>query len=224
MRTRRGTRQKSDIALQKPANIRGTEKTEAEQLLIQRINNREEKALADFYLKYKDLMARIIVNITRDHSLTDDIINLVLLQIWNGIKNFDPSLGELEGWTITLTRRRSLDRVRQTKAYVKACQRFFDAERRGTDLSEDRAETMPSWIHASRSETREKIEKLLRHPRMPQEQADVLSLHYLSGLSHRGIAGTTGLPLGTVRTRLRLGYRKLVALTQNTAFRELAIA
>jgi RNA polymerase sigma-70 factor (ECF subfamily) len=113
------------------------------------------------------------------------------------------SSGKPLGWLVTIARRRAIDRVRRHAAYARAIDRF-----------EGYVESEPfSWMHNCSTEShtisdiRQFLEKEIR--RLPDFQREALSLSYFSGLTHREIAAQTRAPLGTVKTRLELGLRKL---------------
>jgi RNA polymerase sigma-70 factor (ECF subfamily) len=105
---------------------------------------------------------------------------------------------------VTLARRRAIDRLRRRQAYCRAKDRF-----------ESEIERQPnSWVRnridddLARADLRRFLERQMNA--LPVFQREVIELSFFEGRSHREIAALTGTPLGTVKTRLELGLRKLV--------------
>ncbi|HEY1583513.1 MAG TPA: sigma-70 family RNA polymerase sigma factor, partial [Chthoniobacterales bacterium] len=132
------------------------------------------------------------------------VLQEIFLQVWKEAENYSPKAGRPLGWVVTLARRRAIDRLRRRQAYCRAKERF-----------ESQVEQQPdSWVRNRidndlvRSDLRRFLERQMRT--LPEYQREVIALSFFEGRSHREIAALTGTPLGTVKTRLELGLRKLV--------------
>ena len=173
--------------------------------LMQRIQARDERAL-EILMKRYDAMLRSVVGrmLAIDQDVTD-VVEEVFLGIWNQAANFDTAKGRAIAWIITMARRRAIDRVRRRQAYDRAEMRFRVATDTGVQhLAADDVEEQAAGADAA-AKFAELISKL------PEAQQQVVHLAFYEGLSQREIARKTGIPLGTVKTRLELGVKKLRA-------------
>jgi RNA polymerase sigma-70 factor (ECF subfamily) len=140
--------------------------------------------------------------VVHEESEADDVLQESFLQIWREASRYSPKAGKPLGWVITIARRRAIDRVRRRDCYRRAKQRF-----------EDEVKPVANWNNkATASELsgldlRRFLEQQLQA--LPQVQRQAVELAYFGGMSQREIAATTRTPLGTVKTRLQLGLRKL---------------
>jgi RNA polymerase sigma-70 factor (ECF subfamily) len=140
-----------------------------------------------------------------DDAEADDVLQEIFLQIWKDASHYSPRAGKPLGWVVTLARRRAIDRLRRRQAYARAKDRF-----------ETHIERQPeAWVNNRidsdliRSDLRRYLDRQL--DLLPVYQREAIELSFFDGLSHREIAARTGTPLGTVKTRLELGLRKLVS-------------
>ncbi|MEA3187725.1 MAG: polymerase sigma-70 factor, subfamily, partial [Chthoniobacter sp.] len=116
---------------------------------------------------------------------------------------YSPKKGQALGWIVTLTRRRAIDRLRKRQAYHRATERL-----------EVHTEQQPeAWLHnrieddISHDDLREFLRGRIEG--LPPFQKEAIELAFFKGMSQREIALYTNTPLGTVKTRLELGLRKL---------------
>ncbi|MGH2551709.1 MAG: RNA polymerase sigma factor, partial [Thermomicrobiales bacterium] len=126
----------------------------------------------------------------------------VLLQVWERIESFDPKKGKFLSWISTVARRRAIDRIRQTCAYHRATDRFEAESQHLMATSWDIPEDTASAV-----DVRELIDRELGL--LPVLQREAVSMAFLQGRSQREIAAFTHTPLGTVKTRIELGMKKL---------------
>jgi RNA polymerase sigma-70 factor (ECF subfamily) len=111
--------------------------------------------------------------------------------------------GRALGWLITLARRRALDRVRRFQAYHRAEQRLRDQEE-NNPLTESHSD---GDAEVQSRELAHRLEEALAQ--LPEAQAEAVRMAFQQGLSQRDIVARTGIPLGTVKTRIELGLRKM---------------
>jgi RNA polymerase sigma-70 factor, ECF subfamily len=180
--------------------------------LMERIQHGDETALAALHQRHRALLRTIISRmIANDHDV-DDLVQDCLLEIWRHAANYSVKKGQALGWIVTLARRRTIDRIRRKQAYVRAQDRFREmtaipqaAMQAGADeeaAQNDRAAVVKSLIS-----------------RLPAPQQQAVRLAFYRGLTQRQIAAQTGIPLGTIKTRLELALRKLRSIV--LAFGEL---
>ena len=175
----------------------------SDEALMQSIAQGNTAALSTLYDRYAALLKALTMRVVHDDTEADDLLQEVFMQVWNQAKNFSSDKGKPLGWIVTLTRRRAIDRLRKRQAYCRAKDRF--------EVTADRQPQ--SWVH-NRIETdidRSDMRKYLNAKLdvLPPFQRQAIELAFFKGLSQREIALETQTPLGTIKTRLELGLRKL---------------
>jgi RNA polymerase sigma-70 factor (ECF subfamily) len=175
----------------------------SDEALMKAITNRKQHALEELYGRYGKTLKAVIAHVVHEEAEADDVLQEIFLQIWKEAANYSPQAGKPLGWVVTLARRRAIDRLRRRQAYCRAKDRF-----------EEHIEQQPAaWKHnridqdICRADIRHFLERQMRS--LPPYQRKALELSFFEGLSHREISAATGTPLGTVKTRLELGLRKL---------------
>src|SRR6266404_5824645 len=174
-----------------------------DEMLMQGITQRRQQALKELYSRYARSLRALIGSVVHEESEADDVLQESLLQIWREAHHYSPKAGKPLGWVITIARRRAIDRVRRRDSYRRAKQRFEDEIK-------PQAQTVRSGgteAKVTQSDLRRFLGRQMKT--LPPVQREAVELAYFSGLSQREIASTTNTPLGTVKTRLQLGLRKL---------------
>ncbi len=173
--------------------------------LMRSIVRREETGLRSLIQRHQKMLKKIIYQVVQDEAETDDILQESMLHVWREARSYSAALGKPLGWLVTIARRRAIDRVRRRAAYARAKDRF-----------EVYVETEPrSWLqhhtpqNISTTDIRHYLEQEMA--RLPDYQRQAVQLAFFDGMSHREIATRTKTPLGTVKTRLELGMRKLAS-------------
>lgn len=174
-----------------------------DEMLMQAITERRQPALKELYSRYARSLRALIGSVVREESEADDVLQESFLQIWREAHHYSPKAGKPLGWVITIARRRAIDRVRRRDSYRRAKQRFEDEIKPQTPLPRVNG-AVPE---VSQSDLRRFLDRQMEV--LPPVQREAVELAYFSGLSQREIAAVTKTPLGTVKTRLQLGLRKL---------------
>jgi RNA polymerase sigma-70 factor (ECF subfamily) len=169
---------------------------------MEKITQRQQPALKELYSRYANSLRGMIGSVVREESEADDVLQESFLQIWREAHNYSPKAGKPLGWVITIARRRAIDRVRRRECYRRAKQRFEDETK-----PESHVNGHGTASDLSGQDLRRFLGQQLQA--LPRVQREAVELAYFSGLSQREIAATTRTPLGTVKTRLQLGLRKL---------------
>lgn len=174
-----------------------------DETLMQQITQRSQHALKELHSRYAHSLRALIGSVVHEESEADDVLQESFLQIWREAHHYSPKAGKPLGWVITIARRRAIDRVRRRDSYRRAKQRF-----------EDEIKPQAVTIRANGTATeaaQSDLRRFLDHQMqaLPRVQREAVELAYFKGLSQREIAATTRTPLGTVKTRLQLGLRKL---------------
>jgi RNA polymerase sigma-70 factor, ECF subfamily len=168
--------------------------------LISQMAGGDEAALGTFYDTTNRLTFGLVLRILGDRSAAEEVLIDVYTQVWRQASAYDRSRGTPLAWLTTIARSRALDRLRAG----------WQEQQRRRPL--DELHDMAAWT-ASPEEAAATSEhqRLVRHAlaALSPEQRQVIELAYFSGLSHSEIAAHLNQPLGTVKTRTRLGMLKL---------------
>jgi RNA polymerase sigma-70 factor (ECF subfamily) len=167
------------------------------------IQSGDADALSQLYDRYNGIVKALILRIIHNDTEADDLLQEVFMEIWNQAKNFSAEKGKPLGWMVTLTRRRSIDALRKKQAYARAEERL-QAEPEQQPLAWVQ-NTTEKEIEAG--DTRVLMAKVINS--LPEAQQQVIELAFFQGMSQREIASNTNIPLGTVKTRLELGLKKI---------------
>jgi len=167
------------------------------------IQSGDADALSQLYDRYSGIVKALILRIIHNDTEADDLLQEVFMEIWNQAKNFSAEKGKPLGWMVTLTRRRAIDALRKRQAYARAEERL-QAESEQQPLA---------WVQnvteqeIRAGDTRVLMAKVISS--LPEAQQQVIELAFFQGMSQREIAFNTNIPLGTVKTRLELGLKKI---------------
>ena len=173
--------------------------------LMAKIQEGDENALDLLHRRHRVLLRTIISRIIHNEHDVDDMIQECLLEVWRRAANFDAEKGQALGWIVTLVRRRTIDRLRRKSAYGRAQERFrAEKETECGVVAHCGADE-----EAAQSDTAQVVARLIAN--LPKAQQDAVQLTYFRGMTQRQIAAFTGIPLGTIKTRLELALRKLRA-------------
>ncbi len=173
-----------------------------DEALMQCLVMKEPNALWVLHQRYHSILKSIIISVIHDETEADDVLQEVFIQIWTHAANYSPTKGKAAGWLITLARRRAIDRLRQRHAYQMATERLETASKPSN------AYEIESAVHdIENHDIRNYLFNLLQQ--LPVAQKEVVILAHIHGMSQRQIAVAMSLPLGTVKTRLELGMKKL---------------
>lgn len=177
----------------------------SDESLMEAVRQRKQPALNALYARHAAKLRGIIFRVLQDYTEADDVLQESLLQIWREAEQYSPRLGKPLGWIVTIARRRAIDRSRRRQAYSRARERFEAYV----------AHEPRSWLrdHAEDDTTSNDLRKYFAREiqRLPLSQREAIELSFFGGLSHREIAARTQTPLGTIKTRLELGLRKLTS-------------
>ena len=173
-----------------------------DEILMKRIQEGEEAALKALHQRHRALMRTIIGRMINNDQDVDDLVQECLLEIWRRSEAYQVEKGHALGWIVTLVRRRTIDRIRRKMSYSRAQDRFR-AE----------TETVSESLHSGADEEVAQNDRGAAVARMiaelPVAQQEAVKLAFYRGMSQRQIAAHTGIPLGTIKTRLELALRKL---------------
>ncbi|WP_240614422.1 RNA polymerase sigma factor [Herpetosiphon llansteffanensis] len=171
-------------------------------VLIRRIAQGDEQALSQLYDRYAATVMGIALKIVRQREIAEEITQEAFWRVWQRASTFDNSRGNCAPWLFGIARNLSIDELRRRAARPQAA--YDDPERPLLESIADDADIEEVvWLGEQRSVVRSAMQSL------SAEQREALELAYFSGLTQREIADKLGNPLGTIKTRVRLGLLKL---------------
>lgn len=162
---------------------------------MQRVSRGDQTAFLALYRQYVNLAFSMALRVLGDQTAAEEVVQDVFVAIWRRAAQFDASRGRLSSWLLTMTRHRAIDELRRRQ------------RRPAHDSLDDPAQ---SFIAPVINEERGRDLRLALAD-LPVEQADCIELAFFQGMTHEEIAKHLGLPLGTVKSRIMLGMRKLRA-------------
>jgi RNA polymerase sigma factor (sigma-70 family) len=173
----------------------GTAADDADRDVLERVAAGELDALEELYDRYRTMAYSIALRITTDAALAEDVVQDAFLGAWRNANRYLEGRGSVKTWLLSIVHHRAVDAVRR---------------RRPTTELPDRESTPPTaltipdiWPEVAGRLDRDTVRGALAGLSEPQREA--LELAYFGGLTQQEIAARTGAPLGTVKSRMRLG-------------------
>ncbi|PZC49440.1 MAG: RNA polymerase sigma-70 factor, ECF subfamily [Chloroflexi bacterium] len=176
--------------------------------LMQAIGRQEVQAFEALYDRYSRLVFSTAYRVLGDAHSAEDVVQDVFVRLWRNPERYVEERGRFLGWMLSVTRNRSIDEVRSRKRRPLNDSQVGDPEDSGS-LADDTASEAASreMAGAELVDQREMVRKALAD--LPPEQRLAIELAYYSGLTQAEIAERLSTPLGTVKTRIRLGMQKM---------------
>ncbi|HKC08765.1 MAG TPA: sigma-70 family RNA polymerase sigma factor [Methylomirabilota bacterium] len=168
--------------------------------LIERIAAGDRDAFSRFYDLLAPIAFGLIRRVLRDPEAAADVLQEVFWQVWREAPQYDARRGSPEAWLVMRAKTRAIDRLRS----IRRRDRTFVAP---VDESVARSSEEPAENPAVVAEDRSLIQTALAQ--LPEPQRRVIELAFFDGLTQSEIAARLGEPLGTVKTRARLGLERL---------------
>ena len=173
--------------------------------LLARVGKGDHQAFSELYHRTSSLLFTLARRILNDRDEAADLLQEIYLEVWCKVVRYDAGRGSPMAWLVTMTRSRAIDRLRSRASRGHGITGSLD--RSPTAQVQDQT---PGPLEASADlELRGLVAKALTE--LPAAQQQALELAYYEGLSHTEIAGRLNEPLGTIKTRIKLGMNKLHA-------------
>jgi RNA polymerase sigma-70 factor (ECF subfamily) len=167
---------------------------------IQRAARGDQQALAELYDQSSRLIYSVALRIAGNPADAEEITLDVYSQVWKLAKDYTPDRGSPSAWLVMMARSRALDKVRSRVSRTQhetTLETAFDAASPGESAEDS----------ALNSENRRRIQRAMQE--LSEDQRQAIELSFFSGMTHSELAERLGQPLGTVKTRIRLGMMKL---------------
>ncbi len=178
-----------------------------DETLIRLIVQAHENALGELYDRYSRLVYSVALNTLGDPDRAEEVTQDVFERVWEKASTYSPEAGRVVNWLTSIARHRSIDLFRLTRSHHE-----------NLEISWQEAETIvltdgnnTEW-EAYLEERQERIRWAVSQ--LPPDQKKALGMAFFQGYSHQEIAVSLHEPLGTIKTRIRLGMQKLRLLLQ----------
>jgi RNA polymerase sigma-70 factor (ECF subfamily) len=171
--------------------------------LMERILHRDLQAFRVLYERYGSLVYSTCLRIVRDAQIAEDMVQEIFLRIWRRPESYLPQRGRFVTWLTSVTRNRAVDEIRSRNRRF----RHETASPEEQEREVPSAERMDPALTAELKDQRRLILAALEG--IPREQREVIELAYFGGFTQQEISERLSQPLGTVKTRIRLGMQKL---------------
>ena len=172
---------------------------DADRAVLARVSAGELNALEDLYDRYRTMAYSIALRITGDAALAEDVVQEAFLGAWRNAARYIEGRGSVKTWLLSIVHHRAVDAVRR--------------RRPTTELPEPEVVPPPTltspdiWREVAGNLDRDAVRAALGT--ITQVQREAIELAYFGGLTQQEIAERTGTPLGTVKSRMRLGLLSL---------------
>ena len=158
-----------------------------------------EDLVRSLYAEHGKSLLAYATRLTSDRAAAEDVVQEAFLNVWRQGATYDTRRGTVRTWLLTIVHHRAIDQLRSAR--VKS----------GADTVIDDALPLPAkedtWIAVMQGLEHERVRRAM--DTLPLEQRQVVDLAYYGGFTHSEIARRTGIPLGTVKGRMRLALDKL---------------
>ena len=171
----------------------------SDEALLQRLaRGTDEQALSELYDRYQAMMYGLALRITRDTALAQDAVQEAFVGVWRNASRYSEGKASVRTWILSITHHRSIDLIRRRRATAAIPE----------DEAPGDAFTAPDvWPEVVRAVDADAVRGALQT--LPELQRQAIVLAYFDGLTQTEISERTGAPLGTVKSRVRLGLIQL---------------
>lgn len=185
-----------------PDSLPRKDSAEADRQILAAVAGGSTDALERLYDRFASTAYGLARRILAQPDLAEEVVQDVFAQVWRDARQYDAARASVAGWIVVLTRTRAIDRLRARRARPDLDRGLEPASVAPIAAAERSPEQVAISSEDARS-VRAALEEL------PGEQRSLVDLAYYEGLTHSEIAARTGLPLGTIKTRLRAAMTTL---------------
>jgi RNA polymerase sigma-70 factor (ECF subfamily) len=179
----------------------------SDQELVARVTTGDSSALDEIYLRHSRPVYSLVLHIVRDPGIAEDVTQEVFLKLWRQSESYNPARGALGSWLLSVAHNRAIDLMRRRR--LREEYQLPDTQDVG-DLVADRV--MDPGDAAGIAELAATMRRVLLE--IPDLQRQAIEMAFFQGKTHVEISEELGEPLGTAKTRIRLGMRKLRVLLE----------
>ena len=173
-------------------------------LCLQQVATEDRRAFAKLFEHFAPLIKAFALNgSAMSASHCDELVQEVMIKVWQKASAYNAEKAAASTWIYTIARNCRTDMYRRLQK--------FDTPISAEDIWPDEVEETP-LVAVQQKRDAERVKELLQE--LPHDQAQVIAKVYMEGKSHSEVAGELGLPLGTVKSRVRLAMKKLQLLVE----------
>jgi RNA polymerase sigma-70 factor (ECF subfamily) len=174
----------------------------AEIALMLRIAQGDQRAFETLYDRFSGILFATAYRVLNNQAAAEDVVQDTFIQIWQKAPQYDPAKGKPLTWAVTLTRNRSIDRLRSTQRRSRM-QDDLQAESETFEQFDGRS----SLDAISSAETSQRVRDAVN--KLPADMREAIELAFFGSLKQSEIAERLNTPLGTIKARIRRGMTKL---------------
>ncbi len=173
--------------------------------LVTRLAGGDETALEPLYEHYGKLVFSLALRIVHDSATAEEVTQEVFVRLWRSAASFAAERGSVQTWLLRITHNLALNEIRRRQSRPVAAD-HFDWTVEGTLLVDSRQDGDPAlaaWLRERAASIQHALAQL------PEAQRKAIALAFFGGLSQAEVAAALGEPLGTVKSRIRVGMQRL---------------
>lgn len=173
----------------------------ADEDLMGLVEGGDSGAFAGLYDRHGRAAYSLAYRMAGERQAAEDLVQDAFLDVWRAARSYRADRGSVRTWVLSIVHNRGIDQLRSAASR----RRVQDRVEATASIAQPSEAFSEAWRNSQRSQVHEALKVL------PAEQLQVLELAYFSGYTHTEIADLLGLPLGTVKGRMRLGLKKIRA-------------
>ncbi len=171
----------------------------ADEDLLSLVEQRDPDAFAALYDRHSRAAYSLAYRMMGERQAAEDLVQDTFLKVWRSAGSYRAERGSVRTWILSILHNRGIDQLRAQASRLRTRERL--------EASAEKAQPSEAFSEMLRSSQREQVREAMNT--LPPEQLKILELAYFSGYTHTEIAELLGLPLGTVKGRMRLGLKKI---------------
>lgn len=166
--------------------------------LVQQVAERRDKhAFGELFMHYAPRIKSLMMRQGADPETAEEIAQETMLTVWRKANLFVSSRGNASTWIFTIARNLRIDRIRREIAW----------QAKVSEAPEEFDDELPPDEAVAQAQQHSRLRGIIAQ--LPHDQNEVVKLSYINGLSHSEISERLEIPLGTVKSRIRLAYQKI---------------
>ncbi|MDQ6781601.1 MAG: sigma-70 family RNA polymerase sigma factor [Candidatus Eremiobacteraeota bacterium] len=178
----------------------------SDEQIIAALAQQDLDALEELYDRYGKVAYSLAYRIVGDRGAAEDLVQEAYLSVWRRAASYHPEKGSARNWLLSIVHHRSIDRLRHVASSGALIP--YDELPENSEQSGAPGIWQQAWSNVQGDIVRKALERL------PQEQKKSIELAYFSGYTQAEIASLMGVPLGTVKGRMRIGLQKLRSMLE----------
>jgi RNA polymerase sigma-70 factor (ECF subfamily) len=164
-----------------------------------RVQQGDQQAFAQLYDLHADVVYSTAMKLLASETTATEVMQEVFCKVWSASRQYDPGLGKVVAWIITMTRHQCLNRIRSEQRRDTAHRRAAAEENTAAAATPEE----PLIRHETAAIVRASLESL------PPDQSEAIRLAFFQNLTHESAAAALNVPLGTLKARIRRGLLRL---------------